>query len=141
MDRERVMRVLANLIGNAIKFSPKNSKVIGKARSDQQFVYISVKDSGPGMSEKQISEVFNHFWQARSTAEQGAGVGLAIVKTIVEAHGGTVSAESHVGNGSTFTFSLPRRRPAGAHLAKTVTSTVRSKKPRSEMEAGADGMI
>ncbi len=135
MDRERVMRVLANLIGNAIKFSPKNSKVSVKVRSDQQFVYISVKDSGPGLSEKQISEVFNHFWQASSTAEQGAGVGLAIVKTIVEAHGGTVSAESHGGNGSTFTFSLPRRRPAGAHLAKTVTSTVRTKKSRSEQDA------
>jgi signal transduction histidine kinase len=138
MDRERVMRVLANLIGNAIKFSPKNSKVIVKARSDQQFVYISVKDSGPGMSEKQVSEVFNHFWQARSTPNQGAGVGLAIVKTIIEAHGGTVTAESHGGNGSTFTFSLPRRRPAGAHLAKTVTSTVRTKKSRTEIEAGAE---
>lgn len=138
MDRERVMRVLANLIGNAIKFSPKNSKVIVKVRSDQQFVYISVKDSGPGLSEKQISEVFNHFWQARSTADQGAGVGLAVVKTIVEAHGGTVTAESHGGNGSTFTFSLPRRRPAGAHLGKTVTSTVRLKKSRAELDGGAE---
>jgi signal transduction histidine kinase len=135
MDRERVMRVLANLVGNAIKFSPKNSKVIVKVRSDQQFVYVSVKDSGPGIPEKQIPEIFNHFWQARSTADQGAGVGLAIVKTIVEAHGGTVSADSHGGNGSTFTFSLPRRRPAGAHLGKTVASTVRLKKSKTDAEA------
>jgi signal transduction histidine kinase len=138
MDRERVMRVLANLVGNAIKFSPKNSKVIVKVRSDQQFVYVSVKDSGPGMSEKQISEVFSHFWQAPATADQGAGVGLAVVKTIVEAHGGTVSAESHGGNGSTFTFSLPRRRPAGAHLGKTVVSTVRTKTGRTL--DGTEGM-
>jgi len=134
MDRERVMRVLANLVGNAIKFSPKNSKVVVKVRSDQQFVHISVKDSGPGIPEKQIPEIFNQFWQARGTADQGAGIGLAIVKTIIEAHGGTVNADSHGGNGSTFTFSLPRRRPAGAHLGKTVASTVRLKRPKSDSE-------
>ncbi len=125
MDRERVMRVLSNLVGNAIKFSPKNSKVIVKVRSDQQFVFISVKDSGPGIPEKQLSEIFDHFWQARKTADQGPGIGLAIVKTIIEAHGGKVHVESHVGHGSTFTFSLPRRRPVGAHLGRPAVSTVR----------------
>jgi signal transduction histidine kinase len=93
-----------------------------KARSDQQFVFISVKDSGPGIPERQLPELFDHFWQARKTAEQGSGIGLAIVKTIIEAHGGTVTVESHVGHGSTFTFSLPRRRPAGAHLGRPTTS-------------------
>lgn len=125
MDRERVMRVLSNLVGNAIKFSPKNSKVIVKVRSDQQFVFISVKDSGPGIPEKQLSEIFDHFWQARKTAAQGPGIGLAIVKTIIEAHGGSVHVESHVGHGSTFTFSLPRRRPVGAHIGRPAASTVR----------------
>ena len=125
MDRERVMRVLSNLVGNAIKFSPKNSKVIVKVRSDQQFVFISIKDSGPGIPEKQLSEIFDHFWQARKTADQGPGIGLAIVKTIVEAHGGKVHVESHMGHGSTFTFSLPRRRPVGAHLGRPAVSTVR----------------
>lgn len=123
-DYERVMRVLSNLVGNAIKFSPKHSKVVIKARSDQQFVYISVTDSGPGIPEKRLAEIFDHFWQARKTAEQGAGVGLAIVKTIIEAHGGTVRVDSHSGHGTTFTFSLPRRRPVGAHLKKP-TTTVR----------------
>jgi len=121
-DRERVIRVLSNLVGNAIKFSPKHSKVVVKVRSDQKFVNISVLDSGPGIPEKQLSQIFDHFWQARKTADQGAGVGLAIVKTIVEAHGGTVHAESQVGRGSTFTFSLPRRRPVGAHLKKPTPS-------------------
>ncbi len=121
-DRGRVLRVLSNLVGNAIKFSPKNSKVIVKARSDQQYVYISVKDSGPGIPEKQLSDLFDNFWQARKTAAQGPGIGLSIVKTIIEAHGGTVTVESHVGHGSTFTFSLPRRRPAGAHLGRPATS-------------------
>lgn len=125
LDRERVMRVLSNLIGNAIKFSPKNSKVIVKVRSDQKFVYISVKDSGPGIPEKQLAGIFDHFWQARKTADQGPGIGLAVVKTIVEAHGGVVSVESHVGHGSTFTFSLPRRRPIGAHVRRPSAPTVK----------------
>ena len=128
-DRERVMRILSNLVGNAIKFSPKHSKVVVKVRSDQQFAYISVSDSGPGIPEKQLAEIFDHFWQARDTADQGAGVGLAIVKTIVEAHGGVVRVDSQVGMGSTFTFSLPRRRPVGAQLgrpAPTVKQTTRA---------------
>lgn len=125
LDRERVLRVLSNLIGNAIKFSPKHSKVVIKARSDQQFVYISIKDNGPGIPEKQLPEIFEHFWQARTTADQGPGIGLAIVKTIIEAHGGTVTVESHVGHGSTFTFSLPRRRPAGANVGKPNVPVVR----------------
>jgi signal transduction histidine kinase len=125
MDRERVMRVLSNLIGNAIKFSPRQSKVIVKVRSDQQFVFISVKDSGPGIPEKQLPQIFDQFWQARKDADQGPGIGLAIVKTIIEAHGGSVHVESHMGHGSTFTFSLPRRRPLGAHLGKPATPAVR----------------
>ncbi len=118
MDRERVMRVLSNLVGNAIKFSPRNNKVIVKVKSDPQFVYISVKDNGPGIPEKQLSDIFNHFWQAPKTADQGPGIGLAVVKTIVESHGGKVHVESHVGHGSTFTFSLPKRRPVGANMGR-----------------------
>ena len=110
LDSERIMRVLCNLVGNAIKFSPRMSKVIVKVRSDQQFVFVSVKDSGPGIPEKQLPEIFDHFWQARKTSDAGAGVGLAVVKTVIEAHGGVISVESHVGHGSTFTFSLPDRK-------------------------------
>ena len=125
IDRERVLRVLSNLVGNAIKFSPKQSKVIVKVRSDQQFVYVSVRDSGPGIPEKQLSEIFTHFWQARKTADLGPGIGLTIVKTIIEAHSGIVSVDSHSGHGSTFTFSLPRRRPPGAILRKPVPTPIR----------------
>lgn len=123
-DKERVVRVLANLIGNAIKFSDRHSKVVVKVRSDQQFVNISVADSGPGIPENQRAGIFDNFWQAKKTAAQGPGIGLSIVKTIVEAHGGTVKLESHVGHGSTFTFSLPRRRPVGANI-KRASATVR----------------
>jgi signal transduction histidine kinase len=138
LDRERVMRVFSNLVGNAIKFSPKHSKVVIKVRSDQQFVYISVADNGPGIPEKQMSEIFDHFWQARETADQGAGVGLAIVKTIIEAHGGSVRVENNVGQGSIFTFSLPRRRPVGAHLEKPVSAVRLTKRtePGTELSEG-----
>jgi len=132
LDHERVVRVLSNLVGNAIKFSPKHNKVVVKVRSDQQFVYVSVADSGPGIPENRLAEIFDHFWQARKTAEQGAGVGLAIVKTIVESHGGTVRVDSNSGHGTTFTFSLPRRRPVGAHLQKP-TSTVRQTSRQIEL--------
>jgi signal transduction histidine kinase len=124
-DRERVLRVLSNLVGNAIKFSAKGSKVVVKVRSDQKFVNISVVDTGAGIPDSQVTGIFDNFWQARKTADQGAGVGLAIVKTIVEAHGGTVQVQSKAGRGSTFTFSLPRRRPVGAQMRK-MTATIRS---------------
>lgn len=126
LDRERVLRVLSNLVGNAIKFSPKLSKVIVRVRSDQQFVYVSVKDGGPGIPEKQIPHLFDRFWQASETASQGAGVGLSVAKSIVEAHGGVLTVESHLGSGTTFTFSLPRRRPAGLQKGRPVVSTVKS---------------
>jgi signal transduction histidine kinase len=124
-DRERVIRVISNLVGNAIKFSPKQSKIVIKVRSDQQFVNISIADSGPGIAASQLATIFDNFWQARKTAAQGPGVGLAIVKTTIEAHGGTVKVDSHPGHGSTFTFSLPRRRPVGAQLRRPMP-TVRT---------------
>ena len=126
VDRERVLRVLVNLVGNAIKLSPKRSRVQVKVKSDAQFATISVLDSGPIIPETRLSSIFENFWQARSSADQGPGVGLAVVKTIIEAHGGAVRAEnSLVGEGNVFSFSLPRRRPAGAQLKKPTSSGVR----------------
>ncbi len=133
MDRERVIRTLSHLIGNAIKFSPKHGKVIVKVRSDQQFVNISVSDSGPGIPENKLAEIFDHFWQARKTANEGAGVGLSVVKKIIEAHGGSVRAKSGTGTGSTFSISLPRRRPASAQLKKPAPVRYTTT-PRPQME-------
>lgn len=123
VDRERVMRVLANLVGNAIKFSPRNAAIQIKVKSDAQFANVSVIDSGPGIPESRLATIFENFWQARKTAEQGPGIGLAVVKTIIESHGGAVKAEKSVVTGGTVvTFSLPRRRPVGAVLKKTNNS-------------------
>lgn len=131
IDRERVMRVLSNLIGNAIKFSPRHGRIQVKVKGDAQFANVSVIDAGPGIPESRLATIFENFWQAKGTADQGAGVGLAIVKTIIEAHGGTVRAEKNpLGSGTSFTFSLPRRLPVGVTLKKRTTSIAkRSSRP------------
>ncbi|MES3038089.1 MAG: HAMP domain-containing sensor histidine kinase [Bdellovibrionota bacterium] len=120
-DRERIMRVLSNLIGNAIKFSPSHSRISVKVKSDAQFVNISVIDNGGGIPDSRVDGIFDNFWQAKKTAEQGAGIGLAVVKTIVDAHGGTVRVDRSSQNGSTITFTLPQRRPVNAQLKKSWT--------------------
>ena len=125
VDRERVMRILANLVGNAIKFSPKHSRVNVKVKADAQFANVSVIDSAPQIPESRMAVLFENFWQARRTSEQGAGIGLSVVKTIIEAHGGTVKVEHNLQGGNTFTFSLPRRRPANAQLKKPASAGVR----------------
>ena len=138
IDRERVIRVLSHLVVNAIKFSPRLSKVIVKVRSDQQFIYVSVKDEGSGIPEKHMARIFDHYWQATKTADQGPGIGLAAVKSIVEAHNGIVTAESHQGHGSTFTFSLPRRRPATALLRKPAPAAIKYGQPVKMVTSGLE---
>ena len=125
-DRERVLRVIANLAGNAIKFSPRHGKVSLRVRSDQQFVHVSVQDSSPCIPEKQLPQVFDRTWQANKLNDLGAGVGLAVAREIITAHGGTIRVESIHGSGNTFTFTLPRRRPVGAVLPvpKTVVRSI-----------------
>lgn len=127
VDVERVHRVLVNLIGNAIKFSPKHSKVVVKVKSDPQFANVSVIDSGSGIPADRIQGIFDNFWQAKKNASQGAGVGLAVVKSIIEAHGGAVRAEnSKVDSGTVITFSLPRRRQANARIKRPTSVGVRT---------------
>jgi signal transduction histidine kinase len=106
-DRERVLQVLANLAGNAVKFTPSGGRVEVSAAREGDEVRVAVHDTGPGIAAEDLSYVFDRFWQARSTRRAGAGLGLAIAKGIVEAHGGRISAESTAGEGSTFAFTLP----------------------------------
>jgi len=106
-DRERVLQVLANLCGNAVKFTPVAGTVEVRAEAADGEVRVSCTDTGPGISADDLPHVFDRFWQARSTRRAGAGLGLAIAKGIVEAHGGTLSADSTPGEGSTFAFTLP----------------------------------
>ena len=106
-DHERVLQVFGNLIGNAVKFTPEGGEVQIRVDRVDGFVRFSVADTGPGIEEDELSHVFDRFWQARRSREGGAGLGLAIARGIVKAHGGEMWAESTVGRGSTFSFTLP----------------------------------
>jgi signal transduction histidine kinase/DNA-binding NarL/FixJ family response regulator len=117
-DRQRIVQVLSNLVGNAIKFSPTGGRVTVRAKLAPGEVVVSVTDAGPGIPEDQLPNLFDRFWQARSARRGGAGLGLVIAKGIVEAHGGSIGVQSHPGAGSTFSFSLPLADlPAPAALA------------------------
>ena len=105
------MQVFANLIGNAIKFSAAGASITIRARQLEEDVEFSVEDSGPGIPQDQLPRIFDRFWQKPAAATKGSGLGLFIVKGIVEAHAGRVWAKSTVGVGSTFFFTLPTGRP------------------------------
>lgn len=107
-DRIRVLQVLTNLLSNAIKFTPPGGVItISVAEGEQGYVRFSVEDTGCGIPEVELHRVFDRYWQAKQTAHLGTGLGLAIAKGIVESHGGTMSLESRVGHGTTFSFTLP----------------------------------
>jgi PAS domain S-box-containing protein len=106
-DPERIQQTLSNLVGNAIKFSPAGSKIAVVARRDADGVIISVIDKGKGITAEHLPRVFDRYWQSLRTDRQGAGLGLAIAKGIVETHGGRIWIESTPGEGTTASFSLP----------------------------------
>jgi PAS domain S-box-containing protein len=111
-DPGRVAQVLGNLIGNAIRHTPEGSAVTVDAEvTNPAEVRISVRDSGPGIAESDIPHVFERYWQVRNTGMVGAGLGLAIARGIVEAHGGRIWVESVEGDGAVFHFTLPTGHP------------------------------
>jgi two-component system sensor histidine kinase GlrK len=105
MDTEKMLQVLRNLIGNAVKFTPHGGSVKISAGFDDGNLEVSVADEGPGIPEENLVTIFDKFKSYHS--RKGTGLGLAIVKNIIKAHGGRVWAESRSGRGSTFTFVLP----------------------------------
>ena len=111
-DGDRVLQVLANLIGNAIKFTRPGGSVTVRATADADMVRISVADTGPGIAPENAARIFDRYWHDRGTAEvRGTGLGLAIAKGLVEAHGGRIWVESTLGAGSTFHVMLPVYHP------------------------------
>jgi PAS domain S-box-containing protein len=106
-DSHRIGQVLSNLLGNAIKFTPDGRTIRVSARRQSDTLVICVSDEGPGIPAEHLSKVFDRFWQAKETKQMGSGLGLSIAKGIVEAHGGTIWAESELGRGSSFYFTLP----------------------------------
>ena len=109
-DPERILQVIRNLIGNALKFTPPDGSIHITIRRLEGGMGVSVADTGPGIPKEQQEIIFDKFQQAAVkgvTVMPGSGLGLAIVKNIVQGHGGKVWVESEEGRGSTFTFLLP----------------------------------
>lgn len=107
IDESRILQALGNLVGNAMKFTPRGGevRVILERTSDR--VRIGVRDNGPGMDEAQVAHVFDRFWQSKSGDRRGAGLGLAIAQGIAQAHGGRILMESELGEGTTAWVELP----------------------------------
>lgn len=109
-DFERIMQVLANLVGNAIKFTAEGGTIWIRAESQRDRFFVQVEDTGAGIPTEELPYVFDRFWQANKTNHEGTGLGLSIAKGVVEAHGGEIWVESELGKGTRFSFYIPVRR-------------------------------
>ena len=118
-DRDRVLQVFENLIGNAVKFTKPGGRITAGAASRDREVLFWVADTGAGIDCEEMPHVFDRFWQAQKARRGGAGLGLQIVKGIVEAHGGRIWVESEVGVGTTFYFTLPTAETAQAQPTRS----------------------
>jgi signal transduction histidine kinase len=109
-DGMQLKRAIANLLGNAVKYTLRGGSVEVDIHTNSRAVVMSVRDTGIGISEADLSKIFIRFFRtsaASTSARSGFGLGLAMVKTVCEQHGGSISATSTMGSGSTFTVSLP----------------------------------
>jgi signal transduction histidine kinase len=130
-DAVRIGQVLANLLTNANKYSPEGAQVKLAATRVGEEIEFAVSDTGPGLGEEELDHVFDRFWRAESgeTQSGGTGLGLAIAKSLVELHGGAISANSTPGEGATFRFVLPIAKDGRPKQAA----------PSSKAKAGAAG--
>ena len=106
-DHARVLQILSNLVGNAIKFTPEGGSIFIEAQGTGHEARFSVRDTGQGISAEELPRIFDRFWQAQRINRAGIGLGLSIGKGLVEAHGGRLWVESKLGAGTTFFFTLP----------------------------------
>jgi PAS domain S-box-containing protein len=116
-DAGRLLQLLSNLLGNAMKFSPATATIIVRAGPCSRGVQVSVTDSGPGIAAENLPRIFDRFWQGHGQSHAGVGLGLAICKGIVDAHDGRIWAASREGRGTTFYFELPHPAPLAAIVA------------------------
>jgi light-regulated signal transduction histidine kinase (bacteriophytochrome) len=108
-DRGRIQQVLSNIVGNAVKFTPRSGSICIQARAEDAAVRFSVSDTGPGIDPAERTRIFNRYERSRDpTRRGGTGLGLYIAKGIVQAHGGRIWVEGAEGGGSTFSFTIPR---------------------------------
>jgi len=117
-NKDHLERMVANLVSNAIRYTLDNGSVNIKILSDNNQVVLSVADTGIGIPEDALPNIFNDFFRAknaRKVSSSGTGLGLSIIKTIVERHGGIITVQSTEGEGTVFTVKLPVYRPESAH--------------------------
>lgn len=115
-DRQRLRQVLANLVDNAVKFTPSGGRVTIGARADGATVSISVADTGRGIPAADLPRIWDRLYRVDATEERGLGLGLSLVHAIVAAHGGHAEVRSDVGRGSVFTVTLPAAVPNDAQV-------------------------
>jgi signal transduction histidine kinase len=111
-DRERIVQLMTNLVGNALKFTPRGGSASVRLDADEQNVAITVRDTGPGIPTDELPRIFERFYRGTNTGDaraSGSGLGLAIVRSIVDMHEGEIDLASEVGRGTEFTITLPRR--------------------------------
>jgi len=127
-DRNLIEQALINLISNGIKYSPKGAWVEVSLTNENSHVRVDVKDNGLGIPKEALPRLFEKFYRVRCDDRKdiiGTGLGLSLVKQIVEVHGGSISVQSEHGAGSTFTFTVPAGSPAGEGVPSTTESTLR----------------
>jgi len=127
-DRNLIEQALINLISNGIKYSPKGAWVEVSLTKENSHVRVDVKDNGLGIPKEALPRLFEKFYRVRCDDRKdiiGTGLGLSLVKQIVEVHGGSISVQSEHGAGSTFTFTVPASSPAGEGVPSTTESTLR----------------
>jgi signal transduction histidine kinase len=137
-DRDKLEKILLNLVFNALKFTPSGGRVEVRAEKRGKEFVLVVTDTGVGISEKNLPFVFDRFWQADGSSKrkyQGVGIGLALVKELVEMQGGNVAVDSQEGKGTTFTVTLPYQEANAAQLPKPEV------RPQSDSSAIGSGIV
>ena len=139
-DPEKIGLILSNLLSNAIKFTPESGQIEVAAQSYLKGILVSVRDNGGGIAPEDQERIFERFYQARAehiAGHGGMGLGLTIVKHLVELHEGQIWLESEIGKGTTFFFTLPQETPIASTAAELVTAdlTLRNKEKALLLEA------
>jgi len=137
VDEDKIERIILNLLSNAIKFTNKGGEILVNLEDMGDEVRISVKDTGIGISEDKIDDIFNRFEQVDETFirnRQGSGIGLSLVKTLIEMHGGTVKVISKLGEGSEFIVDLPVTIIEEAEAESDCSSTLDTKIDKIKIE-------
>lgn len=119
-DRDRILQVLSNLVGNATKATAEGGNITLRVRAQGHETLFAVSDNGPGISQEDIKHLFEPYWRSGEAQYEGTGLGLAIARGIVSAHGGRIWAESELGRGATFLFTVPAADAAHVRLGEAV---------------------